>query len=152
MENFYIEAGTPMIKTENTRLNGWIFVDIENRDLGSYVKDARTTVNQQLSLPASYSLVWSGQYEYMEKANTRLAKVIPVTLAIIVILQYLAFRRVGEVLLILGTLPFALMGVIMLLYLKQSLEANKSQRFAHFNVNDLKQAVIEGAGDVFALR
>ncbi|MEH6452433.1 MAG: CusA/CzcA family heavy metal efflux RND transporter, partial [Psychromonas sp.] len=167
--NVYIEAGAPMIKTENARLNGWIFVDIENRDLGSYVKDARAVVNEQLQLPTGYSLVWSGQYEYMEKANARLAKVIPVTIAIIIILLYLAFRRVGEVLLILSTLPFALMGgiwlmflldfnfsiavgvgfialagvsieigVIMLLYLNQSLEAKKQQRFAHFNIDDLR--------------
>ena len=106
----YVEAGAPMIKTENARLNGWIFVDIENRDLGSYVEDAKIIVNEKLQLPAGYSLVWSGQYEYMEKANARLAKVIPVTIAIIIILLYLAFRRVGEVLLILSTLPFALDG------------------------------------------
>jgi copper/silver efflux system protein len=175
--NVYIEAGAPMIKTENARLNGWIFVDIENRDLGSYVNEARQIVNDQLSLPGGYSLVWSGQYEYMEKANARLAKVIPVTLVIIVILLYLAFRRLGEVLLILTTLPFALMGgiwlmyllgfhfsvavgvgfialagvsieigVIMLLYLNQSLEAKKQQRLSDFNLNDLKDAVMEGAG------
>ncbi|WP_028863065.1 efflux RND transporter permease subunit [Psychromonas aquimarina] len=173
----YIEAGAPMIKTENARLNGWIFVDIENRDLGSYVQDAQQVVNEQLQLPAGYSLLWSGQYEYMEKANARLAKVIPVTIVIIIILLYLAFRRVGEVLLILATLPFALMGgvwlmyllgfnfsiavgvgfialagvsieigVIMLLYLNQSLQAKKQQRFAHFNVDDLKDAVLQGAG------
>lgn len=175
--NVYIEAGAPMIKTENARLNGWIFVDIENRDLGSYVKDAQVIVNEKLQLPAGYSLVWSGQYEYMEKANARLAKVIPVTIIIIILLLYLAFRRVGEVLLILSTLPFALMGgiwlmfllgfnfsiavgvgfialagvsieigVIMLLYLNQSLEAKKQQRFAHFSVDDLRDAVMEGAG------
>jgi Cu(I)/Ag(I) efflux system membrane protein CusA/SilA len=145
--------------------------------LGSYVKDAQQIVNEQLTLPGGYSLVWSGQYEYMEKANARLAKVIPVTLIIIVILLYLAFRRVGEVLLILSTLPFALMGgiwlmyllgfhfsiavgvgfialagvsieigVIMLLYLNQSLEAKKQQRLSHFNINDLKEAVMAGAG------
>lgn len=173
----YIEAGAPMIKTENARLNGWIFVDIENRDLGSYVKNAQQVVNEQIKLPAGYSLAWSGQYEYMEKANARLAKVIPVTLVIIVILLYLAFRRVGEVLLILSTLPFALMGgiwlmflldfhfsvavgvgfialagvsieigVIMLLYLNQALQAKQAQRLAHFNVADLKEAVMEGAG------
>ncbi|PKF63372.1 CusA/CzcA family heavy metal efflux RND transporter [Psychromonas sp. psych-6C06] len=173
----YIEAGAPMIKTENARLNGWIFVDIENRDLGSYVQDAQAIVNQQLQLPTGYSLVWSGQYEYMQKANERLAKVIPATISIIIILLYLAFRRVGEVLLILSTLPFALMGgiwlmfalsfnfsiavgvgfialagvsieigVIMLLYLNQSFEAKKQQRLVLFNVDDLRDAVMEGAG------
>ncbi|MGB5445489.1 MAG: efflux RND transporter permease subunit, partial [Psychromonas sp.] len=175
--NVYIEAGAPMIKTENARLNGWIFVDIENRDLGSYVKDAQQIVNDKLTLPAGYSVQWSGQYEYMEKANARLAKVIPVTIVIIIILLYLAFRRMGEVLLILATLPFALMGgiwlmfllsfnfsiavgvgfialagvsieigVIMLLYLNQSLEAKKMLCLESFNLNDLKDAVMEGAG------
>ncbi|WP_166368288.1 efflux RND transporter permease subunit [Psychromonas sp. SA13A] len=173
----YIESGAPMIKTENARLNGWIFVDIEDRDLGSYVNEARDIVNEQINLPAGYSLAWSGQYEYMEKANARLAKVIPITILIIVILLYLAFRRVGEVLLILSTLPFALMGgiwlmfilgfnfsiavgvgfialagvsieigVIMLLYLNQSLAAKKSQRIEQFSLDDLKEAVMEGAG------
>ena len=173
----YIESGAPMIKTENARLNGWIFVDIEDRDLGSYVNEARDIVNEQINLPAGYSLAWSGQYEYMEKANARLAKVIPITILIIVILLYLAFRRVGEVLLILSTLPFALMGgiwlmfilgfnfsiavgvgfialagvsieigVIMLLYLNQSLAAKKSQRLEQFSLDDLKEAVMEGAG------
>jgi len=173
----YIEAGAPMIKTENARLNGWIFVDIENRDLGSYVQEARAIVNEQLQLPTGYSIVWSGQYAYMEKANARLAKVIPITIAIIVILLYLAFRRVGEVLLILSTLPFALMGgiwlmfllgfnfsiavgvgfialagvsieigVIMLLYLNQSLTAKQAQRAAQFNIDDLRNAVMSGAG------
>lgn len=175
--NVYIESGAPMIKTENARLNGWIFVDIENRDLGSYVKDAQAIVSEQLQLPAGYSLIWSGQYEYMEKANARLAKVIPITIAIIIILLYLAFRRVGEVLLILSTLPFALMGgiwlmfilgfnfsiavgvgfialagvsieigVIMLLYLNQSLEAKKLQCADQFSIDDLRDAVMEGAG------
>ena len=175
--NVYIESGAPMIKTENARLNGWIFVDIEDRDLGSYVNEARDIVNEQINLPTGYSLAWSGQYEYMEKANARLAKVIPITILIIVILLYLAFRRVGEVLLILSTLPFALMGgiwlmfilgfnfsiavgvgfialagvsieigVIMLLYLNQSLAAKKYQHLEQFSVDDLKEAVMEGAG------
>tara|TARA_R110001583_G_scaffold11285_2_gene51345 strand:- start:19186 stop:22314 length:3129 start_codon:yes stop_codon:yes gene_type:complete len=175
--NVYIESGAPMIKTENARLNGWIFVDIENVDLGSYVKEAQNIVNKELQLPAGYSLIWSGQYEYMEKANARLAKVIPITIAIIIILLYLAFRRVGEVLLILSTLPFALMGgiwlmfilgfnfsiavgvgfialagvsieigVIMLIYLNQSLEVKKLKRAESFNLNDLRDAVMEGAG------
>jgi Cu(I)/Ag(I) efflux system membrane protein CusA/SilA len=173
----YIEAGAAMIKTENARLNGWVYVDIENVDLGSYVKDAQQIVNDKLTLPVGYSLIWSGQYEYMQKANARLAKVIPFTFAIIIILLYLAFRRVGEVLLILATLPFALMGgiwlmyllgfnfsiavgvgfialagvsieigVIMLLYLNQALAAKKAQRLARFNIDDLKEAVMEGAG------
>ncbi|CAM3182780.1 efflux RND transporter permease subunit [Moritella viscosa] len=115
--NIYVEDGAPMIKTENSRPNGWIYVDIEGRDLGSYVVDAQKAVAEQLVLPAGYSISWSGQYEYMQRAKDTLSVVIPATLAIIVLLLYLAFRRVGEVLLILGTLPLAMIGGIWLLYL-----------------------------------
>ncbi|KXO13917.1 cation transporter [Moritella sp. JT01] len=115
--NIYVEDGAPMIKTENARPNGWIYVDIEGRDLGSYVVDAQQAVAEQLVLPAGYSITWSGQYEYMQRAKETLSVVIPATLAIIVLLLYLAFRRVGEVLLILGTLPLAMIGGIWLLYL-----------------------------------
>ena len=115
--NIYVEDGAPMIKTENSRPNGWIYVDIEGRDLGSYVVDAQQAVAEQLVLPAGYSITWSGQYEYMQRAKETLSVVIPATLAIIVLLLYLAFRRVGEVLLILVTLPLAMIGGIWLLYL-----------------------------------
>ncbi|UPW17537.1 efflux RND transporter permease subunit [Agarivorans sp. TSD2052] len=113
----YVEDGPPMIKTENARPNGWIFVDIDGRDLGSYVAEAQQAVAEQLVLPAGYSISWSGQYEYMERAAETLRLVIPATLAIIVLLLYMAFRRVGEVLLILGTLPLAMIGGIWLMYL-----------------------------------
>ena len=115
--NIYVEDGAPMIKTENARPNGWIYVDIDGRDLGSYVIDAQQAVAEQLVLPAGYSITWSGQYEYMQRAKATLSVVIPATLAIIVLLLYLAFRRVGEVLLILATLPLAMIGGIWLLYL-----------------------------------
>ena len=115
--HIYVEDGAPMIKTENARPNGWIFVDIEGRDLGSYVADAQQAVAEQLVLPAGYSIAWSGQYEYMERAKKTLSIVIPATLGIIVLLLYLAFKRVGEVLLILGTLPLAMIGGIWLMYL-----------------------------------
>ncbi|WP_434998458.1 efflux RND transporter permease subunit [Vibrio scophthalmi] len=111
------EDGPPMIKTENARPNGWVFVDIEGRDLGSYVKEAQQTVTEQLTLPAGYSLTWSGQYEYMERAKERLSVVVPVTLAIIILLLYLSFRRVGEVLIIMATLPLAMVGGLWLMYL-----------------------------------
>ncbi len=101
------EDGPPMIKTENARPNGWVFVDIAERDLGSYVTEAQNIVAEQLPLPAGYSLTWSGQYEYMERAKDRLSVVVPVTLSIIMLLLYLSFRRVGEVLVIMGTLPLA---------------------------------------------
>ncbi|MDA0110728.1 efflux RND transporter permease subunit [Vibrio sp. La 4.2.2] len=110
------EDGPPMIKTENARPNGWVFVDIAERDLGSYVTEAQNTVAERLSLPAGYSLTWSGQYEYMERAKERLSVVVPVTLSIIMLLLYLSFRRVGEVLVIMGTLPLAMVGGLWLMH------------------------------------
>jgi Cu(I)/Ag(I) efflux system membrane protein CusA/SilA len=115
--NLTIEDGPPMIKSENARLNGWIYIDIEGVDLGTYVGHAQQAVNEQLDLPPGYSINWSGQYEYMERAKERLATVIPVTLVIIVLLLFLNFRNMTEVLIILGTLPTALIGGIWLLYL-----------------------------------
>jgi Cu(I)/Ag(I) efflux system membrane protein CusA/SilA len=109
--------GPPMIKSENARLNGWTYVDISGRDLGSYVAEAQRTVFQQVNLPVGYSLTWSGQYEYMVRAKQRLSLVGPVTLAIIVLLLYLNFRRFAEVAIIMGTLPLALIGGVWLLYL-----------------------------------
>ena len=112
-----VEDGPPMIKSENARLNGWIFVDIEGVDLGSYVAAARQAVSDQVKLPAGYSLNWSGQYEYMERAKARLSVVVPITLATIVLLLFLNFRNMAEVLIIMGTLPTALIGGVWLLYL-----------------------------------
>ena len=109
--------GPPAIKSENARLNGWTYVDIANRDLGSYVAEAQRTVAEQVELPAGYSLNWSGQYEYMVRAKERLTMVIPFTLAIIMLLLYLNFRRMSEVAIIMGTLPMALIGGFWLLYL-----------------------------------
>jgi Cu(I)/Ag(I) efflux system membrane protein CusA/SilA len=112
-----IDDGPGMIKTENARLNGWIYIDIEGRDLGSYVADAQQAVFDQVALPAGYSLAWSGQYEYLVRARQQLMTVLPVTLGIIVLLLYLNFRRFTEVVIIMGTLPLALTGGFWLLYL-----------------------------------
>jgi len=112
-----IEDGPPMIKSENARLNGWIYVDIKGVDLGTYVKAARKAVADQVDLPAGYAITWSGQYEYMERAKQHLTIVMPITLIIIMLLLYLNFRNVTEVLIILGTLPMALIGGLWLLYL-----------------------------------
>ncbi len=109
--------GPPIIKSENARLNGWVYVDIAGRDLGSYVAEAQRVVSERLDLPAGYSLGWSGQYEYMVRAKERLTVVGPVTLAIIVLLLFLSFRRFAEVAIIMGTLPMALVGGVWLLYL-----------------------------------
>lgn len=113
----YISDEAPMLRSENARLNGWVYVDIRGRDIGSFVDEAKAEVGKQLVLPAGYALTWSGQYEYMERAKARLAYVVPLTVAIIVLLLYLAFRRVQEVLLILTTLPLAVVGGIWTLWL-----------------------------------
>jgi Cu(I)/Ag(I) efflux system membrane protein CusA/SilA len=112
-----LEDGPPGIKSENARPNGWIFVDIEGVDLGSYVEEARRVVAEQITLPAGYSLNWSGQYEYMERAKERLAVVVPITIVTVVLLLFLNFRSMTEVLIIMGTLPTALVGGIWLLWL-----------------------------------
>jgi len=109
--------GPPVIKSENARLNGWTYVDIAGRDIGSYVADAQRVVAESVDLPTGYSLAWSGQYEYMVRAKERLMVVGPVTLAIILLLLYLNFRRFAEVAIILGTLPMALIGGLWLLFL-----------------------------------
>ena len=111
-----IEDGPGVIKSENARPNGWIYVDIQGRDLGSYVDEAKRVVAREVKLPAGYAISWSGQYEYMQRARERLSVVLPVTLAIIVLLLYLNFRRLAEVLIILVTLPLALVGGLWLLY------------------------------------
>jgi Cu(I)/Ag(I) efflux system membrane protein CusA/SilA len=109
--------GPPVIKSENARLNGWTYVDITGRDLGSYVAEAQREVAGRVELPPGYSIAWSGQYEYMVRAQERLAVVGPLTLAIIVLLLYLNFRRFTEVAIIIGTLPMALIGGFWLVYL-----------------------------------
>ena len=111
-----VTDGPPAIKSENARPTGWVLVDIKNRDLGSYVKEAQHLVNKELALPVGYTLKWSGQYEYLERAQERLMSVVPLTLIIILLLLYLSFRRLTEVFLIMGTLPFALVGGIWLLF------------------------------------
>jgi Cu(I)/Ag(I) efflux system membrane protein CusA/SilA len=111
-----IEDGPPMIKSENSRPTGWVYVDIAERDIGSYVQAAQQHLAENLELPAGYSLTWSGQYEYMERAKERLTLVVPLTLLIIAFLLYLAFRRLGEVLIIMATLPMAIAGSSWLLW------------------------------------
>jgi Cu(I)/Ag(I) efflux system membrane protein CusA/SilA len=111
-----ITDGPAMIRSENARPSGWVYVDIQGRDLGSYVAAAKERVAGKVELPAGYSLRWSGQYEYWERAAAKLRVVVPLTFVIIVMLLYLNFRRFGDVALILGCLPFALTGGIWLLY------------------------------------
>ncbi|PCJ59132.1 MAG: CusA/CzcA family heavy metal efflux RND transporter [Rhodospirillaceae bacterium] len=112
-----ISDGPGVIRSENARLNGWIYVDIAGRDISSYVADAKKAVAAGIVLPPGYSLTWSGQYEYMERAKERLSVVVPVTLAIILLLLFLNFRRVAPVLIIMSTLPLALVGGLWLMAL-----------------------------------
>tara|TARA_R110002110_G_scaffold415856_1_gene658372 strand:- start:10831 stop:13956 length:3126 start_codon:yes stop_codon:yes gene_type:complete len=114
-----IEEGPPMIKSENARLTGWVLVDIENIDVGTYIKGAKKAILENVKMPTGYSLVWSGQYEYMERAKERLSSIAPLTLGIIIFLLYLSFRSIPEVLIILVSLPLALSGGIWLIYLLQ---------------------------------
>jgi Cu(I)/Ag(I) efflux system membrane protein CusA/SilA len=111
-----IEDGPPMIKSENARPSGWVYIDIHDRDLGSVVRDMQHAVGQRVKLPPGYSIAWSGQFEYLERATARLQVVVPATLAIIFLLLYLTFRRVDEALLIMATLPFSLAGAVWLLW------------------------------------
>ena len=116
--NVFVEDGPPGIKSENARLNGWSFIDIEGVDIGSYVKEAQAVVHKELELPAGYSIGWSGQYEYMQRAKEKLIYVIPLTLMIIILLLYINFRNFIEVAIIMGTLPLAMVGSIWLMYIQ----------------------------------
>jgi Cu(I)/Ag(I) efflux system membrane protein CusA/SilA len=170
-----ITDGPPMVKSENARPNGWIYVDIRGRDLGSYVRDAQKAVAEQVKLPPGYSVAWSGQFEYLERASKRLRLVVPVTLAIIFLLLFLTFQRVGAAVLIMATLPFALIGGFWFIYLlghHLSIASGvgfialagvaaefgvvmliyldhaveRHQRAGRLNsVDDLKEAIVEGA-------
>jgi Cu(I)/Ag(I) efflux system membrane protein CusA/SilA len=112
-----IVDGPPMLRSENARLSGWVYVDLRGRDLQSLVNDAQRAVREQVKLPSGYSVAWSGQFEYLERAKKRLALVIPFTLVIIFVLLYLTFHRIGEALLIMATVPFALCGGLWLMWL-----------------------------------
>ncbi len=111
-----VTDGPPMLKSENARPSGWIYVDLRGRDLRSAVTDMQAAVAKEVALPAGYSVTWSGQFEYLERATARLKVVVPATLAIIFVLLYVTFRRADEALLILVSVPFALVGGFWLLY------------------------------------
>ena len=117
MARVYVEDGPPAIKSENARINGWTYVDISGGDIGSYMERARQAVAAELVLPPGYSIKWSGQFEYMERAKQRLSYVVPLTLGLIVILLYLNFRRITPVIILICASPMALVGSFWLLYL-----------------------------------
>jgi len=170
-----VADGPPMLKSENARLSGWVYVDIRGRDLQSVVRDAQRAVAQGVTLAPGYAIAWSGQFEYLERATKRLTMVVPFTLMIIFVMLYLTFRRFGEALVIMVTVPFALIGglwlmwlldyhmsvasavgflalagvaaefgVIMLLYLRQALDARRAAG-AVMDASTVRDAIVEGA-------
>jgi len=112
-----IDDGPGMIRTENARLNGWVFIDIAGRDLGGYVHEARRVVTKTVALPAGYSVTWSGQFEYLQRVEARLSVIAPLTIVIIALMLWMTFGRAGEVLIVLSSLPVALAGGVWLLWL-----------------------------------
>jgi Cu(I)/Ag(I) efflux system membrane protein CusA/SilA len=112
-----ITDGPPMLRSENARLSGWVYVDIRGRDLRSAVQDMQRAVADKVTIPPGYSISWSGQFEFLERATAKLKLVVPFTLLIIFVLLYLTFKRFDDALLIMSTLPFALIGGIWLLWL-----------------------------------
>jgi Cu(I)/Ag(I) efflux system membrane protein CusA/SilA len=112
-----IVKGPPVVKSENARNNAWVFIDISGIDVGSYVKAAQAVVKEKIKIPAGYSLIWSGQYEYMIRAQKRLMIVVPMTLVIIFLLLYFNFQNIAESLIVMLSVPFSLTGGIWLMYL-----------------------------------
>lgn len=112
-----IVEGPPNIKSENARVNGWVFIDVAGVDLGTYVTTAKDYLTANLDLPVGYSITWSGQFEYLERAKEKLTYVIPLTIAIIIVLLYLNFKSFTQVTMLLLTLPVALVGSLWLMYI-----------------------------------
>jgi copper/silver efflux system protein len=112
-----VTDGPPMLRSENARLSGWVYIDLHGRDLSSAVRDMQRVVTRDVRLPPGYALSWSGQFDYLQRAAARLKMVVPATLLIIFVLLYLTFQRFGDALLIMATLPFALVGGFWLMYL-----------------------------------
>ena len=105
-----VQVGPPMLRSENARLSGWVYVDVRGRDLRSVVTDMQAAVSREVKLPAGYALSWSGQFEYLERATQRLKAVIPATLAVIFVLLYLLFRSFKDATLVMAAVPFSLVG------------------------------------------
>ena len=112
-----ITDGPPMLRSENARLSGWVYIDIRGRDLSSAVREMQQAVAKEVELPAGYSISWSGQFEFLERASAKLKIVVPATLLIVFVLLYVIFKRLDEALLIMAALPFALAGGFALLWL-----------------------------------
>jgi len=111
-----IAKGAPVIRTENALLSAYIYVDLRDRDIGSYVADAKKAVSEQVAFPPGYYITWSGQFEYMERAIEKMKVVVPVTLLLIFLLLYLNFKRITETLIVMLSVPFALVGGVWLMW------------------------------------
>ena len=117
LADFAIRKGAAGIKSENARQSAWVYVDIKGVDVGTYVKLAKAVVDREVKLPTGYSMVWSGQYEYMEKARKTLNVIVPATIVVIFVLLYIHFHSITEAALVMASLPFALVGGVWLLYI-----------------------------------
>ncbi|MDP2440717.1 efflux RND transporter permease subunit [Rhodoferax sp.] len=111
-----LAKGAPVIRTENALLSAYIYVDLRERDIGSYVADAKKAVSEQVAFPPGYYITWSGQFEYMERAIEKMKVVVPVTLLLIFLLLYLNFKRITETLIVMLSVPFALVGGVWLMW------------------------------------
>jgi Cu(I)/Ag(I) efflux system membrane protein CusA/SilA len=111
-----VASGPMAIKTEGAFPTVWVFVDVESTDLGGYVRSAKQMVEAMVTLPPGYTLQWSGQYEFMQRAQAQLRIVVPATLLIIFVLLFLNFGRIGETLIVMGSLPFALVGGVLIMF------------------------------------
>ncbi len=114
-----MSRGAPVVKSENARPNAWVYIDISTSDIGGFVKEAKQVIADKLQLPAGYTLIWSGQFEYMERAQQRLRVVVPFTLVLIFLLLYFNFRNLAEPIIVMLSIPFALVGGIWLIWLMQ---------------------------------
>jgi Cu(I)/Ag(I) efflux system membrane protein CusA/SilA len=112
----HVEDGPPMLRSENARLSGWVYVDVRGRDLRSAVRDMQSAVAKEVVLPAGYAVSWSGQFEYLERATERMKVVVPATLAVIFVLLYLLFRQVTDAVLVMAAVPFSLVGGLWLIW------------------------------------
>lgn len=112
-----IKKGPPAIKSENARPNAWVYIDIKDIDVGTYVEEAQRIINEKIELPSGYSIIWSGQYEYMERSSRRLAMVVPLTLLLVIVLLYMNTKSVLKTSIILLALPFSMVGSIWFLYM-----------------------------------
>lgn len=112
-----IEKGPPVIKSENARPNAWVYIDIKNIDVGTYVQNAKKIISEKVKLPTGYSLVWSGQYEYMQRSNERLKLLIPITLLIVLMILYVNTKSWTKTAIVMLALPFSMVGAVWFLYL-----------------------------------